>query len=152
YWTALALMRGCMSSPRAGLEMLDRRLQNKRLEEGEEIELTSNPVMDNDQGTDPDNTPSDLIDKTEWKDTESKQIKQLKTQLEKLANFKDDLKIKAAADVLKQWIDKGHNPVIFCRYIATAHYVGELLKEELQKSYKSNFDLRVITSEDPDEV
>lgn len=152
YWTALALMRGCMSSPRAGLEMLERRLENKRLEEGEEIELTSNPVMDNDQGTDPDNTPSDLIEKTEWKDTESKQIKQLKIQLEKLANFKDDLKIKAAADILKQWIDKGHNPVIFCRYIATAHYVGELLKEELQKSYKSNFDLRVITSEDPDEV
>lgn len=152
YWTALALMRGCMSSPLAGLEMLDRRLQNKQLEEGEENDLGINPVMDNDQGTDPDNTPSHLIEQSSWADSEIKQIKSLKVQLEKLSNFKDDLKVKNAADIVTKWLEEKHNPVIFCRYIATAHYVGGLLKEHLQKIYKKDIDVRVITSEDPDEV
>jgi superfamily II DNA or RNA helicase len=152
YWTALALMRGCMSSPMAGLEMLDRRLQNKQLEEGEENELGTNPVMDNDQGTDPDNTPSHLIEKSVWADNEVKQIKSLKTQLERLSNFKDDLKVKNAGDIVVNWLKENHNPVIFCRYIATAHYVGALLKEHLLKIYKKDIDIRVITSEDPDEV
>jgi len=152
YWTALALMRGCMSSPSAGLEMLDRRLQNKQLEEGEENDLLVNPVMDNDQGTDPDNTPSYLIEKSSWADAEVKQIKSLKTQLEKLSNFKDDLKVKNAADIVSEWLEEKYNPVIFCRYIATAHYVGGLLKEHLLKIYKKDIDIRVITSEDPDEV
>ena len=152
YWTALALMRGCMSSPMAGLEMLDRRLQNKQLEEGEENELGSNPVMDNDQGTDPDNTPSHLIEKSSWADAEVKQIKSLKTQLEKLGNFKDDLKVKNAGDIVAGWLKENHNPVIFCRYIATAHYVGALLKQHLLTIYKKDIDVRVITSEDPDEV
>jgi superfamily II DNA or RNA helicase len=152
YWTALALMRGCMSSPMAGLEMLDRRLQNKQLEDAEENELGSNPVMDNDQGTDPDNTPSHLIEKSSWADAEVKQIKSLKTQLEKLGNFKDDLKVKNAGDIVAGWLKENHNPVIFCRYIATAHYVGALLKEHLLKIYKKDIDVRVITSEDPDEV
>jgi superfamily II DNA or RNA helicase len=152
YWTALALMRGCMSSPMAGLEMLDRRLQNKQLEEGEENELGGNPVMDNDQGTDPDNTPSHLIEQSSWADAEVKQIKSLKMQLEKLGNFKDDLKVKHAGDIVAGWLKENHNPVIFCRYIATAHYVGALLKEHLLKIYKKDIDVRVITSEDPDEV
>jgi superfamily II DNA or RNA helicase len=152
YWTALALMRGCMSSPMAGLEMLDRRLQNKQLEEGEENDIGINPVMDNDQGTDPDNTPSHLLEQSSWADSEVKQIKLLKTQLEKLCNFKDDLKVKNAADIVSKWLDEKHNPVIFCRYIATAHYVGGLLKEHLLKIYKKDIDIRVITSEDPDEV
>ncbi|MEI9918956.1 MAG: helicase-related protein [Bacteroidota bacterium] len=152
YWTALALMRGCMSSPMAGLEMLDRRLQNKQLDEGEENELGTNPVMDNDQGTDPDNTPSHLIEKSVWADNEVKQIKSLKTQLERLGNFKDDLKVKNAGDIVADWLKENHNPVIFCRYIATAHYVGALLTEHLLKIYKKDIDIRVITSEDPDEV
>jgi superfamily II DNA or RNA helicase len=152
YWTALALMRGCMSSPMAGLEMLDRRLQNKQLEEGEENELGVNPVMDNDQGTDPDNTPSHLIEQSSWADTEVKQIKSLKAQLEKLSNFKDDLKVKNAADIVSKWLEEKYNPVIFCRYIATAHYVGGLLKDHLSKIYKKDIDIRVITSEDPDDV
>lgn len=46
---------------------------------------------------------------------------------------------------------QGYNPVIFCRYIPTAKYLGELLIEEIQKVYKKA-QVLVITSEDPDEV
>ncbi|MFN7330195.1 MAG: C-terminal helicase domain-containing protein, partial [Bacteroidota bacterium] len=59
---------------------------------------------------------------------------------------------KNAADIVTKWLEEKHNPVIFCRYIATAHYVGGLLKEHLLKNYKKDIDIRVITSEDPDEV
>lgn len=152
YWTALALMRGCMSGPKAGLEMLDRRLQNKKLEEEEESDFGVNPVMDNDQGNDPDNTPSHLIEKSSWDDSEVKQIKALKSLLEKLGNPKDDLKVKSATEIVAKWLDQKYNPVIFCRYIATAHYVGEIFKEYFGSLYKKDIDVRVITSEDPDEV
>lgn len=152
YWTALALMRGCMSSPKAGLEMLDRRLLNKKLEEEEESDFGMNPVMDNDQGSDPDNTPSHLIDKSSWGDAEVKQIRALKSLLEKLGNPKNDLKVRSASEIVAKWLDEKYNPVIFCRYIATAHYVGEILKEHLASIYKKDIDVRVITSEDPDEV
>ena len=42
-------------------------------------------------------------------------------------------------------------PVVFCRYIPTANYVGEHLASLLTKKIP-NLDLQVITSEDPDEL
>ncbi len=152
YWTALALMRGCMSSPWAGMEMLDRRLQNKQLIDEDDLDLGSNPVLDNDQAADPDNTPSYLVEQSAWKDSEAKKIRVLKTQLERLASFQHDNKVQSATGIVTQWLNEKYNPVIFCRYIATAHYVGDILKSQLEKIYKKDIDIRVITSEDPDEV
>ena len=53
--------------------------------------------------------------------------------------------------IVEDWLKDGFNTVIFCRYIATANYVGEKLLPLLQKKYPK-VDLQVITSEDPDDV
>ena len=44
-----------------------------------------------------------------------------------LANPKDDQKLASAEVILEDWLSNGFNPVVFCRYIATANYVGEQL-------------------------
>jgi len=68
-----------------------------------------------------------------------------------LKNLKDDQKAAAAEIIIDEWLQNGFNPVVFCRYIATANYLGEILKDQLRKNHKG-LDLQVITSEDPDEV
>lgn len=152
YWTALALMRGCMSSPRAGLEMLERRVNNQNLELDEEADLTENPVMDNNEAFDADNTPSQIMDKTGWESEELKSIKKLQKLLEQAQGIKLDTKAKNALQLVLEWMGENFNTVIFCRYIATAKYLGEILGPELKKKFGKEIDVQVITSEDPDEV
>ena len=53
--------------------------------------------------------------------------------------------------ILDDWLNTGFNPVVFCRYIATAKYIGEQLAPVLKKKFPK-LDLAVITSELPDEV
>ena len=60
-------------------------------------------------------------------------------------------KLFAAAIVLEEWLEKGFNAVVFCRYIETAKYLGAHLGPALRKKYPK-LDLQVITSEDPDDV
>lgn len=152
YWTALALMRGVMSSPKAGVEMLSNRISNTVSEEElVQIESTHNPVLDNDYGNDNDVAPLQVVEKNQWKESEVKKLRELSKTLESLSNFEDDQKINAVLNVISKWMKEGFHPVIFCRYIATADYVGSMLKPALEKKFKGA-DVQVITSEDPDEV
>jgi superfamily II DNA or RNA helicase len=155
YWTALALLRGVMSSPQAGVKMLNARLE--RLAEavtdadaatGEEAE---NPVRDLDFGFEGDNAPTQVLEQGDLSEYQRRQMKALAERLEKLGNIQDDGKLFAAAIVLEEWLDKGFNPVVFCRYIDTALYLGEHLGPTLRRKYPK-LDLQVVTSEDPDDV
>ena len=150
YWTALALLRGVMSSPAAGIEMLNNRLE--KVHENEEVETDEiNPVLDDDYGNENDLAPTQLIEKNTWSTDQNRRLKEFSEKLGKLKNLKDDRKAAWTLEILKDWLDKGKNPVIFCRYIATANYLGNILAPELKKFHKE-INLQVITSEDPDEV
>jgi superfamily II DNA or RNA helicase len=159
YWTALALLRGVMSSPEAGVKMLNARLDKfaSVLQESagpgtEDPEAESdNPVRDLDYGFEGDNAPTQVVEQEEWTDHQRRQIRQFAERLEKLGNIKNDQKLLAAAVVLEDWIEKGFKPVVFCRYIETAKYLGRHLEPALRKKHPK-LDLRVITSEDPDDV
>ncbi|GJL59765.1 MAG: helicase [Nitrospirales bacterium] len=159
YWTALALLRGVMSSPDAGVKMLSTRLENLKLapdgsdtETKEEIESESeNPVRDLDFGFEGDNTPTQVVEHSDWTDHQRRQLRQFADRLEKLADIKHDQKLYAAAMVLEDWIGNGFKPVVFCRYIETAKYVGKHLAPVLQKKFPK-IDLCVVSSEDPDDL
>jgi superfamily II DNA or RNA helicase len=158
YWTALALLRGVMSSPDAGVKMLDARLDKLAGTRPEENAITEdpaadvdNPVRDLDYGFEGDNEPTQVVEQTDWSDHQRRQFRAFAERLVKLGDIQHDRKLLAAAIVLEEWIEKGFNPVVFCRYIETAKYVGKHLEAPLRKKHPK-LDLRVVTSEDPDDV
>ncbi|MFO1419823.1 MAG: helicase-related protein [Candidatus Competibacteraceae bacterium] len=159
YWTALALLRGVMSSPAAGVEMLDTRLSGlptAALDDSGDRTSTEpipefNPVGDTESGAESDNTPTQVVERHDWSAYQRQQLRTFSEQLSGLANPKDDQKLAAAALIVEDWLQNGFNPVVFCRYIATANYVGEQLAPTLKKKFP-RLDLQVITSELPDEL
>jgi superfamily II DNA or RNA helicase len=148
YWTALGLLRGIMSSPAAGAEMLRNRLESTPTEQEDNQE---NPVHDSSDGFLLDVTPSQTVEQVSWSDPQKRQLSNFARQLESLAGPKHDGKLEAAAKTLAEWLRDGFQPVVFCRYLATARYVGEQLGSLLSSKFR---DLRVevVTSEDPDDV
>ncbi|HNO77159.1 MAG TPA: SNF2-related protein [Phycisphaerae bacterium] len=158
YWTALGLLRGVMSSPRAGAKMLATRLDklanavddDSAFEEVAESEA-ENPIGDTQFGFGTDNAPTHVMEQGDWSEHQCRQLRQFGERLQELAGIEDDQKLYAASVVLEEWISKGFRPVVFCKYIPTANYVGEHLASALSSKI-SNLDLRVVTSEQPDDL
>lgn len=143
YWAALALLRGVMSSPKAGLEMLRAR-KEKQLDIDDTPE--SNPLFRSEEN-DSDVVETDLMENIELQSDDVITIDRLIGQIENLMSLKNDQKANLAVQQTKEWVQKGVYPIIFCRYIATAKYLGELIKNALP----NNVDVQTITSEFADE-
>lgn len=143
YWAALALLRGVMSSPLAGLEMLKARREKQLV-----IEDTreDNPLFYSEEH-DSDVAETELIEQLELQKDDVSTIDELIEQIENLMSVENDQKAKLAVKQVHNWVKSGVYPIVFCRYIATAKYIGELLKNELPK----NVDVQTITSEFADE-
>jgi len=160
YWTALALLRGVMSSPAAGVRMLSTRLENLtaaagdgengRLLEAEEA-LDQNPVADTEDYATADTSPTQLVEGGDWTEQQRKQLREFTRRLQTLEGSPHDAKLQSLAVVLENWLATGFNPVVFCRYIPTANYLGTHLKSLLGKKFPK-LDLQVVTSEEPDEI
>lgn len=150
YWTALGLLRGIMSSPAAGAEMLRNRLETSTIEP-EDGEAEENPVHDSPDGFLLDVTPSQTVGQVAWSDPQKRQLASFARELEMLAGPKHDGKLEAASKTLAEWLREGFQPVVFCRYLATARYVGEQLHSLLASKFK-DLRIEVVTSEDPDDV
>ncbi len=163
YWTALGLLRGVMSSPGAGVKMLATRLDklaaavgdgttaSKEAAEADADVDAENPIGDIDFGFDGDNAPTQVMEQGDWSDHQRRQLRQFAERLAGLAGPDCDQKLYAASVVLEDWISKGFKPVVFCRYIETANYLGEHLAPVLAGKI-SKLDLRVVTSEQPDDL
>jgi len=156
YWDALALLRGVMSSPAAGISMLVKKAQKKKITD-EEDELVNNEaesesVMDNDFSTD-DNLPLSVLAKgSTVNDSESKRLLGYAKRMEGLYGIEHDQKAKDALIQIKKYIENGFNPIIFCRYIHTANYLGSIFKDTLKGKNFKNLHIEVITSELNDEL
>ncbi len=148
YWAALALLRGIMSSPQAGIEMLKGRMIKRTEEDLHEdwFNMEDNPVIERIE-EDSDITQTDLLLQAELSRTEIDKLRSMSIQLDELALSGKDKKAENALKIAREWLMQGFNPIIFCRYIATAKYIGEILKQQLPKV----IEVQVITSELPDE-
>jgi superfamily II DNA or RNA helicase len=155
YWTALALLRGVMSSPEAGVKMFNQRLERLRASnDSPEVSGASaedNPVRDFDYGFEGDNAPIQIVERVDWSDHQRRRLRDFAQRLEALGNIRDDQKLATAGLVVEDWLQKGFNPLVFCRYIETAKYVGVRLAAELKRKFPT-LDLQVVTSEDPDDL
>jgi hypothetical protein len=134
FWGTLALMRCVGSSPAAAMSALRNRASNEedRLEpqlydeDGDDedaVDIEPNTVFSSDPAL------QDILDKAS-----------------KLLSA-DDPKLNALIKALKPLIKEGANPVVFCRYIATAEHV----KEGLRKAFPK-LNVQAVTGElTPDE-
>ena len=156
YWTALGLLRGVMSSPGAGIKMFAKRL-DKLIEADTEDTANNeglqpfNPVGDPEFGVGIDTLPTQVMEQVDWTDYQQKQLRGFSRRLGALAGLEKDGKLYAAAIVIEDWISSGFHPVVFCRYIETAKYVGKHLAPFLASKIPQ-LDLQVVTSEDPDDL
>ena len=156
YWTALGLLRGVMSSPGAGVKMLTTRL-DKLVEveaddaAADEGEAVHNPVGDLGFGVETDIAPTQVMEQGDWTDHQRRQLRSFAERLKAFSGPDDDWKLYAASIVLEDWISSGFHPVVFCRYIETANYVGEYLAPLLAAKIP-HLDLQVVTSEAPDDL
>lgn len=160
YWTALGLLRGVMSSPAAGVEMLKARLDGVPATAPKDSEddpagvttgLSENPVADTEFGFEGDNSPTAVLEKLDWSGYQRQQLREHAASLLALANPKDDQKLAAAEAVIDDWLGEGFHTVVFCRYIATANYLGAQLAPMLRRRFPKA-DIQVVTSELPDEI
>lgn len=159
YWTALALLRGVVSSPAAGASMLRARLERMT---GDDVpdaisddDSAPTPVHDNDlireSGFESDASPTELMQENEWSDYQKRRLNELADALESIASPAKDAKLAAAAQILTDNIKADFSTVVFCRYLATAHYLGDHLPNLLRKS-GAKAHVEVVTSEEPDDL
>jgi superfamily II DNA or RNA helicase len=158
YWTALGLLRGVMSSPAAGIEMLNTRMsalaKAGHTEEGDAPpEHAPNPIGDTEFGHEGDNAPTQVVEHADWSEHQRRQLRGFAERLQALVGAEHDRKLAATAKEIAGWL-MAPTPfctVVFCRYIETAKYVGEHLEPLLRQQFPK-LDLQVITSELPDEM
>lgn len=160
YWAALALLRGAMSSPAAGLSMLKNRKNklSEEIQEDEEDFYFRSTLFDKELNRD-DSLTTNAINEYEAQEKNDDFLEILTQRAEELCNYPSDNKLSKAISVLSDWT-KGeqeivdgvkqkvvYHPIVFCKYIQTAKYIGEKLKDY----FGNKVQVVVATSELADE-
>lgn len=144
WWAALALLRCISSSPAAAVNALRTRLGGAAPEDGgvglslEDIDQQGEDcVLD---GSEDALSIQDIEPAAQTED--SARLKSLIEAAERLAGAANDPKLEKLQNHLASLLKEGFQPVIFCRYIATAHYLAEFLRFRFK-----NFTIKAVTGE-----
>ena len=158
HWAAIALLRCLLSSPQTAQTVLENR-QN-RIEEKEEkdkddgeatekdVDETYRPLVmdalgDEEVGDYAPTAPFD--DETaDWSTSERRRLRAFRRRAAALAGPAQDRKLAALAGSLEKLLSAGYRPIVFCRYIQTAHYLAAQLPD-LLKSKSGKPDIRAVT-------
>lgn len=120
WYATLALLRCVASSPAAAVKALTTRLEGSQTDEDL---LTDERLHDGDAD---DLSASDLEPPGQVQDPS--RLQALIASAQRLSGQSGDPKLAALIVHVGQLLKDGYNPVVFCRYIATAHYVAAQLK------------------------
>ncbi len=118
FWGTLALMRCVGSSPAAAASALRNRLFNN-------VEELGDQVFDEDESESIDVEPASGL-------SGDGPLQKLIEHADRLVRARDP-KLVAVIDLLKPLVAQGANPVIFCRFIATADHVAAGLRKAFPK-------------------
>lgn len=136
FWGTLALLRCAASSPMAAVLAL-------RTRAGEVLDAEDRgEILDRLFDGDADNLIDDDLEPPAA--TDDPALAALVTQAEALAGQGGDPKLKVLSDHVADLLAEDFHPVVFCRYIATAHYLGRHLKKRLPDAH-----VAVVTGELP---
>lgn len=137
WWAALALLRCISSSPAAAVNALRTRMQGA-MGEAFEAETTSlqdfeaqavDRVLD---GMEDALSTDDIEPGAQTED--SQRLQALMANAAALAGQQNDPKLAKLQEHVALLLKEGFQPVVFCRYIATAHYVATALQERFKSA------------------
>lgn len=157
YWSALALIRCVMSSPAAAIATLSRQASK----EGDVNELVSDideellgayvyDPTEQEQANDASPTVAVEQGQQSYADVERRKLKTFVQMAENLQGEKD-AKLQQAITTVESLLKEGFNPIVWCRYIATANYVAAAIKQKLEKK-ASDIRVQAITGEISEDV
>lgn len=160
YWSALAIIRCVMSSPAAAIATLSRQVK-KDADQGELTrELNEELGVSYDQLASPyvcdtteeeqsvDIAPTVVVEQgaQTYQDWEKRKLRSFVKVAEQLTG-KKDRKLQETLKLVQELLDDGYNPILWCRYIATANYYAQALQEVLEKKRSSQVRVIPITGE-----
>ena len=123
FWSTLALLRCAASSPVAAVSALRTRAGLETSEEERD------EILDRIFDGSAEALPEDDIEPPVG--MEDPALAALISQAERLAGQQGDPKLELLTTHLADLVGAGFSPVVFCRYIATAHYLGRHLRGKL---------------------
>lgn len=137
WWAALALLRCISSSPAAAINALRTRLLGAQGDTDtsdasslEEFEAqASDRVLD---GTDDALSTDDIEPGAQTED--SQRLETLMASAAALTGQQNDPKLAKLQEHLALLLKEGFQPVVFCRYIATAHYLAAALQDKFKSA------------------
>lgn len=136
WWSVLALLRAIGSSPAAAATTLRNRTPTANAETSEDVdELGRRFVFDvasEDQAEGIDVVPgSDPDEDTTAVGSGRRRLLDMAREAEQLAGEKN-AKLLKAVQLVKELLQDGYRPILFCRFIPTAEYVARELRQRLR--------------------
>ncbi|MEU6086696.1 DEAD/DEAH box helicase [Streptomyces sp. NPDC047085] len=130
WWSAIALLRSLVSSPRAAAQTLRTRSAAAIASSAEEADKLGAPL--NSDAADSDSMEGmDVAPGAETEESDPRsRLAELADRAAELEGPTQDLKLKALIKHLKSLLADGYNPIVFCRYIPTAKYLAEQLSND----------------------
>lgn len=155
FWAALALLRSISSSPAAAIAAIESRTGTGATEDVDEADDTGRrTVLDTDQddeaaqldvtpGADTDEEDEALADAEALEQRHRRRLNELAKLANELKGEKNDAKLAHTAALAEKLYADGFNSIIFCRFVDTAHYVTEHLRER----FKGRAEVAAVTGE-----
>lgn len=148
WWSMLALARSLTSSPRAGAATLRKRAGTADLaddaDEDDVDSLGRSQVGDAEQET----TEADDVEAGAGvEDDDVEFFRSIADRVERLSGPKVDKKLDLVVSVVKGLLKDGFSPIVFCRFIGTAEYVAQHLRDALR-----GVEVAAVTGTTPGEV
>jgi superfamily II DNA or RNA helicase len=149
WWSALSLLRSAASSPSAAAATLSTRAASVEAhDEARADALGAAEVLDqieDDALDSADATPGALPAEERTGSPEARVLRALRTRATQLATDPTtDVKLTLLVEQVKKLLDDGFHPIVFARFIPTAHYVADRLRDRLK-----NVAVDVVTGELP---
>ena len=133
WWSALALLRAVGSSPAAAVQTLKNRsavIDAETIEEAEDIgrKTVLDASVDDDIGMD---TAPGSATEEDLKENIRADFAKFIKDAEDLKGKKDN-KLMRLITILERFLSDGYNPIVFCRFIPTAEYIAESIRDHFK--------------------
>jgi superfamily II DNA or RNA helicase len=144
WWSAIALLRSLVSSPRAAAQTLRTRSAAAVAASAEEADRLGAPLTSDAADADALEGMDVAPGAETTEDDPRSRLRELADRAEQLEGPEKDLKLKALIKHLKALLADGYNPIVFCRYIPTAEYLAEQLENNKEAGRRSPLGARTV--------